>query len=467
MGPWLDKPVICIDLGGLRIKGMLIDNGDIIASSHHRVRYIGEGLIDGKDYILKSNAIIKELISKVASKDVCLAVTSQRASIVGWDGELNIITPIYTWRHKAGGSVLSEVREKHELGPFELFLQPGSGILRVKYILENHGGIEFVGGIESLFIYSLFKAHLTSYSLAYAFGSLDPFELSWIEDLLDILDISTDKLPNIVGEKLSDISTSWNGVNLILGSLVADQSASLIGNGCLKNDYCKISMGTGCFIDVFTGENFIGDPLHGVNPMLIFVHNGKPLYMAEYFIYHWGDILDWLSQIHPNLSDAYYYNGIASLPRCIPSRDYLTTEYKHAVDGINIYGLDNNHKLVDIVAGILYSLIYLVWRGVNILSNLSSINYLYLDGGWSMDTELSNLLASSLGRKVLLRRNRYSASMIGSSALAVAESIEELIKYVDELNPVEDVIKPKVIEGYGEYVELMDRLLEKLSQASA
>lgn len=465
MVPGFEKPILCIDLGGLRIKGMLIQDSKITAEASRDVSYMDEGLIDGGNYLRKTRDIVRELSSKAASKELCLALTSQRASIVGWDKDLNTITPIYTWRHRSGGQVLNKVLEKYELGPLALFLQPGSGILRVKYILDTYGGIDFIGGLESLVIYSMFSTCITSYSLAYPYGALDPFELNWIDELLGILGVPGDKLPELVGERVFDISTYSNGVKIILASLVADQSASLIGCGCLSSNHGKISLGTGCFIDIFTGESFIGDPTYGVNPMLIMVYDGRPLYMAEYFIYHWGDILDWLKHMYPNIMDAYYYD-VSKIPPTIPTPDYLTTEFKHIVGGIDVYGLATHHEFSDIVAGIIHALIYLVRRGVGILNNLSSISRLYLDGGWSMDAELAQLLSSSLGIEVYLRRYRYGATMVGSSALAISRDMEELKDYIEAINPLEARIRPYTIKSYEEYVSNMDKLLEKLTQSS-
>ncbi len=456
-------PILAIDLGGLKIKGALYHKGVLEVTIKKDVAYTDEGLINGKDYLNTSLSIIKELIKHIKSKKVYLNITSQRASIVGWSRDLDIITPIYTWKHKVSAGILEKIKEEHELGPLELFLQPGSGILRIKYIFDNYDGIDFLGSIESLLIYSLYKVNLTSYSLAYPYGAIDPFSLNWMEELLNILGIPLEMLPEVHEEKMAGYSSIFDGVTLELGTVIADQSSSLIGNGCLSENSGKISMGTGCFIDIFTGEDFIGDPTQGINPMLIMVSKGQPKFMAEYFIYHWGDVLDWINSNLREVGNMELLGGAESLPLVIPTPDFVSTEYKGLVEGIKIERLTLHHNVDDLSRGIIYALSYLLQRGFQKLFNLLSIERIYLDGGWSMASNLCKLVSSVISRKVYLRRWRHLSPIIGSVVLMLADDLKDVATLVDNLNPVVNVMEPVKLSDYDRYVQLMDNLFKKLA----
>ena len=457
-------PILAVDLGGLKIKGALYHKNTLDIIVKKDVSYTKEGLIDGKGYLNSALGIIKELTRHIENRKAYLNISSQRASMVGWSKDLDIITPIYTWKHKASIGILEKIREEHELGPLELFLQPGSGILRVKYLLDNYSGIDFLGSIESLLIYSLYNINITSYSLAYPYGAIDPFSLNWIDELLNVLGVPLELLPEIHEEKMAGYSTVIDGVTLELGAVIADQSSSLIGNGCLTEGLGKISMGTGCFLDVFTGDNFIGDPYQGVNPMLVIVSKGQPKFMAEYFIYHWGDVLDWINSNFGEVGRLELFKETGSLPLVIPTPDFITTEYKDLVNGIKMERIALHHDLDDISVGIIYALSYLLQRGYRRLSDLLSIEKIYLDGGWSMSPNVSKLISSILSRKVYLRRWRHLSPIIGSIVLMLSDGLNDVNVIVDNLNPVVEVLDPvKLPKYYNEYVKFMDDLLKELA----
>lgn len=457
--------ILALDLGGLRIKGLIYGGGKIISTRTIEVKYIGDGLIDGRWYIENCRRLVQELVNAVDAERCLVAITSQRASMVGWDEELSIITPIYTWKHRSGYDVLMEVKSRHELGPLEMFLQPGAGILRAKYILDNYR-VDYVAGVEAAVIYSLFGESLTSYSLAYPYGCLEPFSLSWVDEILSILGIDEKFLPKLREERIS-VSGEVSSNNLVLSSLVADQSASLIGSACLAEGYGKASLGTGCFIDVFTRDNFIGDPMSGINPMLVMVSDGTPYFMAEYFIYHWGDILDWLVGGGVSLSEV-KAGSLSQIPKAVPSPDYLTTEFRRLVrHGIKLLDIPIGIDLHKIYHAMIYSLIYLLRRGVESINNLTSIHRFTLDGGWSMDNNLTGLIASFLGRELHLRRNRDKSALIGALSLSLCEGIDDLGEIVESLNPIETVSRPISIEGLDSYIHDMDMLFDEFTEASS
>ncbi|RLG60570.1 hypothetical protein DRN87_03945, partial [Candidatus Geothermarchaeota archaeon] len=126
-----EHPIILLDLGSKRVKGLYLDNKfKTRRIESYDAKYVGEGVIDTKDYLDKVLKIIKVFLKQSTSKDYLLGITGQRASIVGWSKDLNVVTPTYTWRSESGYLMYRKIRERRDLGILEMFLQPGAGILR-------------------------------------------------------------------------------------------------------------------------------------------------------------------------------------------------------------------------------------------------------------------------------------------------------------------------------------------------
>ena len=450
--------MVILDLGGSRIKASVFSQSGIKYVSYRKVSYIEKGLINTENYVRNTISLLKDALKNTSSEKIYLGLCSQRASMVGWSRDLDILTPTYTWKHSSGWEVIKSLKDI-DLGPYALFLQPGSGILRIKFINDKYRDIDFVGGLESLITYYLTKNHIVSYSLAYPYGTLDPFSMEWINEIIDLLDIPIDTLPIIVSEYLENLEFKFDNRNIVFSLLIADQSASLVGNGALEKGRMKITMGTGCFLDLYTGSDFIGDPNAGVNPMLLYV-NGGPKFMAEYFIYHWGDILDWVNEHMYRIDKIPINVDFAKLPLSIPTLDYLSTEFQKSLKKFSLFGLDLDHSIKDISLAILYSMLALLNRGYSNIKQFDGINMIYLDGGWSLNRKLVQVIASILGRPVILRKYRNISSMVGAASMIYGDG-ELNSKLIDNLNPVEDVIEPANLEYWDKYVERFNNLLNE------
>ena len=224
----------------------------------------------------------------------------------------------------------------------------------------------------------------------------------------------------------------------------------------------KISLGTGCFIDVYTGEEFIGDPYRGVNPMLMGVFNGGRLYMAEYFIYHSGDALEWAR----GLRDIQYLPlqdiDFSRLPLFIPSYRFLATGINKVFDGAYLTRIDTDTEPEALTLSIYASIPYLILRGLGVMGGLGLDPDLFIDGGWSNDSLLVRLIASMTGRRLRFRRDRVNTALYGLYALTVVDEVGEAPTIIDNLNPVYGEVTPMDLVGLDDYVRGMDSLLESV-----
>jgi|GEM_PF-1295726 len=459
----INNPIIVLDLGSKRIKGLLLtlDGSSIIESRN--ASYLREGVIDSKDYLLKATNILKTLLDRAYSDKILLGITGQRASIVGWNRNLDYITPIYTWRDEGAYKIYEEMTKKEDLGILEMFLQPGTGILRVKNVLNLHGDLDYVGGVESLIIYHIFKEFITDYSFAYAYGIIEPFTLSILDDILSLLDIDREILPRFISYKDLPIKSKYSNVELVLSSVISDQSAALAGEGCFEKGCGKITMGTGIFIDYYTDTDPIGDPSMGVNPMVAWIIDDEPRYMAEYFIYHGGDVLDSIR----NLGIDIYELGIEDfdfdlIPLYIPSYTFLTTETRKRFSGAIFNGLKPHTRLKHMVQAIIASVCFLIGRGLRNIRGLDIEGDLYVSGGWSNCRLLLQIVSHFIDSKLIVRSRRSYSTMYGVIPFILSKNPQEWKSIIDYLRPIEETYVPLRDEKADGFISRLEKLYERI-----
>src|SRR5690554_7679958 len=72
----------------------------------------------------------------------------------------------------------------------------------------------------------------------------------WDEDLLRLFDIPKSLLPDVQdsASHFGVIDKQWLDGEVLVGGMVGDQQAALIGQACLQPGMAKTTYGTGCFM---------------------------------------------------------------------------------------------------------------------------------------------------------------------------------------------------------------------------
>src|SRR5690554_7508440 len=81
----------------------------------------------------------------------------------------------------------------------------------------------------------------------------------WDQDLLCLFDIPQSLLPEVKdsASNFGVIDKQWLDGEVLVGGMVGDQQAALIGQACLQPGMAKTTYGTGCFMVMNTGDNAI------------------------------------------------------------------------------------------------------------------------------------------------------------------------------------------------------------------
>lgn len=118
---------------------------------------------------------------------------------------------------------------------------------------------------------------ISEISTASATGLFDAFDLQYIALNLKIFGIDRNMLPTIVSNShnFGFTHASLLGSSIRIATIIADQAASLIGNACFSKMNAKITLGTGTFLTVNTGEKCQGSR-NGAHPMIAWkIHSTK------------------------------------------------------------------------------------------------------------------------------------------------------------------------------------------------
>ena len=178
---------------------------------------------------------------------------------------------------------------------------------KIKWLIENNPEIKrgikngevLFGNIDSWLVWNLTGGtnggvHCTDVTNASRTMLFNLESLNWDEELLEILEIPREMLPEIK-PSISDFGEiKWNGSQIPISGILGDQQAALFGQVCFDPGDTKNTYGTGCFMLLNTGEKII----HSKNGLLTTVGyqlgNEKPVFCLEGSIAITGALVQWL-----------------------------------------------------------------------------------------------------------------------------------------------------------------------------
>ena len=224
-------------------------------------------------------SVIGEALEKsgISATNVnAIGITNQRETAVLWDRKTG--EPVHraiVWQDRRTAAYCDElksrgledqVREKTGLVIDAYF----SGT-KVKWMLDNvpglrqrakNGEIAF-GTIDTWLVWHLTggQAHVTDYSNASRTLLYNIFKLDWDEELLELMDIPREILPqvrpssHIYGH--TDAGKFFGTRDIPVSGIAGDQQAALFGQACYSAGLAKNTYGTGSFVLMNTGNEAV------------------------------------------------------------------------------------------------------------------------------------------------------------------------------------------------------------------
>ncbi|XP_043348818.1 putative glycerol kinase 5 isoform X5 [Dermochelys coriacea] len=180
--------------------------------------------------------------------------------------------------------------------------------LRLSWILQNITEVQQAanennccfGTIDTWLLYKLTKGsvYATDYSNASSTGIFEPFQMWWSSVLSKLFSIPMSIYPPVedTNHSFGSVDAEIFGVPIPIMALVADQQAAMFGQCCFHAGDVKLTMGTGIFWDVNTG-NHLHTPRAGLYPVIGWKIGKEVVFLAEGNASDAGSTIKWAKEL--------------------------------------------------------------------------------------------------------------------------------------------------------------------------
>ncbi|MCR5605306.1 MAG: glycerol kinase GlpK [Treponema sp.] len=404
-------------------------------------------------------SVMKQAIEQArinVSQIAAIGITNQRETVVLWDK--NTGKPIYNaivWQCRRTASIADNLIKE---GLAET-IQTKTGLMpdayfsatKIKWILDNipnarekaNKGEILAGTIDTWLIWKLSggKVHITDYTNASRTMLFNIHKLEWDKDLLKILDIPFQILPQVRDSSSFYAITDKNvcGFEIPIASAIGDQQAALFGQGCFHEGETKATYGTGCFLLMNTGKKAVQSKNRLLTTIALGL-NGKIEYALEGSVFMGGAVIQWLRDELGIISTAHECDTLAESVNdtngviLVPAFTGLGAPYWDSYARGVITGLTRGSNKAHICRAALNAIAYQVKDELECMKSDSSIDIpvLKVDGGACISNIMMQFQADILGTKVCRPKNIETtvtgAAFLAGLAVSVWTSKDEIIK---------------------------------------
>lgn len=271
------------------------------------------------------------------------------------------------------------------------------------------------------------KLHLSTYSNAAATGIFDPFSLDYVSWIPMVFGIPNEIMPKVVddaGEHFGSTKRDIFGAEIPIRCIMADQSASVYGLGCLKQNQIKMSLGSGSFLDVNTGPD-IHASMKGLVPLIGWRIGDELVYLAEGASHDTSSIIIWAQNMgfftEPVETSQMAENAPDTNIFFVPGFNGLQAPINDPSATAGFIGMTSNTKPDEFLRAILESIAFGMKQLLEIMETESphstSNDTIRIDGGVANNDFVVQLI-STLTNKKIERRNDVESAVLGVAFLA-------------------------------------------------
>jgi len=275
----MQKYILSLDAGTTSSRAILFNHsGEIVnvAQQEFEQIYPRAGWVEHNPETIWETQlkVAKEVVEKqgISPSEIAgIGITNQRETAIVWNRETG--EPVYNaivWQDRRTSAVCDELKSKG----LEPKITEKTGLVvdayfsgtKIKWILDHvegarelakQGKLAF-GTVDTWLIWKLTggKLHVTDVTNASRTLIYNIHDLNWDNELLDILDIPKEILPEVKAssEIYGQTETAILGAAIPIAGIAGDQQAALFGQMCVEKGMVKNTYGTGCFVVMNTGE---------------------------------------------------------------------------------------------------------------------------------------------------------------------------------------------------------------------
>jgi glycerol kinase len=386
-----------------------------------------------------------------ACSDVsALGITNQRETTLVWDSDSG--KPIYNaivWQDRRTAEQCMQLKKdgyeetiKNATG---LLLDPYFSATKISWILNNVDGarqkadagkLRF-GTVDTYLLWQLtdgdvYKTDVTNASRTNLYNI---HTKEWDSELLKIFNIPKSMLPEVFPSESHYGSFDRGNKTIKITGIIGDQQGALVGQRCFQPGQMKATFGTGCFLMVNSGSEYL-QSTSGLLNTLGYGLSGSVPYALEGSIFSAGTIIQWLRDNLEFFSDSAESinlldeRGESNGVLFVPGFTGIGAPHWNAEIRASFYGITRDTTKTDMVTAAFKSLIYQVMDIKEALSiDGIEIKNLSIDGGMAANSSFCQLLSDFLGQEVQVPPSLESTAIGAAIAAGIGAhlfSIENL-----------------------------------------
>ncbi len=310
--------ILAMDQGTTSSRAIVFNKaGEVIAlkQAEFRQHYPADGRVehDANEIWDTSLKTAQDALREAESKDcrvVAIGITNQRETSIVWERES--AKPIHNaivWQDRRTADVCRNLKadgaEDTVKAKTGLLLDPYFSATKVAWLLDNVDGARKKaedgklawGTVDSFLIMKLTggRVHATDATNASRSSLFNIRTQEWDEELLRLFDVPAAVLPEVhdCAAEFGETDESLFGRSIPILGVAGDQQAATIGQCCFEEGAIKSTYGTGCFVLMNTGHEFVPSK-NRLLSTVAYRLDGKTTYALEGSIFIAGAAVQWL-----------------------------------------------------------------------------------------------------------------------------------------------------------------------------
>ena len=447
--------ILALDQGTTSSRAVAFDETGRMVGSHGiefpqhypRPGWVEHDPRDILDSQIRSLKLTVELCGIDPGDIAAVGITNQRETTLLWDRRTGEpVCNAIVWQCRRTAPIVERLK-KDGLGSV---ITNRTGLIpdayfsgtKLEWMLENIPGAReraekgelCFGTVDSYLTFMLTgkKRHVTDMTNASRTMLFNIFEKKWDEELLRMMDIPENLLPQVVDSScvVGLLDKSILGREIPVAALAGDQHAALFGQGCFTPGLCKNTYGTGCFVLMNTGKTPVRSP-SGLLTTVAWSLDGKTTYALEGSVFVAGAVVQWLRDEMGLIHSAAETEPIAaSVPDnagvyFVPAFTGLGAPHWDMYSRGTIVGLTRGSGRAHIVRAALEAIAYQSADVVQAMQNDSGISMpvMRVDGGASANNFLmqfqSDILGADVVRPAIIESTALGAAMLAGRAVGL------------------------------------------------
>jgi glycerol kinase len=464
----MNKPayLLALDQGTSSSRSIIFDeHGHIVAMAQREFRqiYPQPGWVEHDPMEIWESQLTtaKEALAKAgitAHQVASIGITNQRETTLVWNRKTG--QPIYNaivWQDRRMEPACAAMRARGLEPTFRektgLIIDAYFSGTKLKWILDTVPGARAAaakgelafGTVDSWLMWHLTsgQVHATDVSNASRTLMLNVHKNEWDDELLKILDIPRELLPQVhpSSHVYGHAGAELLGAAIPIGGIAGDQQSALFGQACFKAGLAKNTYGTGCFMLMHTGAQF-QTSTNGLITTSAAQPKTTPEFALEGSVFIGGAVVQWLRDgLHAIKASGEVQQLAESVPDSggvmfVPAFTGLGAPYWKADARGAIVGLTRGTTVAHIARAALESIAF---QSAALLQAMSRdavaaggapVAELRVDGGACVNNLLMQIQADLLGipvvRPKVIETTALGAAYLAGLSCGVYSNLDEL-----------------------------------------